>query len=226
VLRRAERATLSSFSLLVSNYALNEQAVLRAGTEPNTATMLEFQQTDRLDELLDDYDVLRRGRLPQRLLIGGSDESYSDPSRVPSGKGMFHGIMFAPYRLEGAPGSRWDEVKEQIGDRVLAQYQRYVANLNSDNIVARTMRSPLDHERDSPNSMVGGDVHGVAPFFYQTVGHRPTPDLGQYTVPGVDRLYLVGPFQHPGGGVYGAGRATAIRMFDDLGIDFGRVVAA
>ena len=81
-------------------------------------------------------------------------------------------------------------------------------------------------ERSSPNSFVNGDMHGAAPFIYQTVGHRPTPDLGQYTVPGVDRLYLVGPFMHPGGGVFGAGRATAIKMFDDFGVDFDRVVAA
>ena len=43
---------------------------------------------------------------------------------------------------------------------------------------------------------------------YQSGAHRPTPELGQYRVPGIDRLYLVGPFQHPGGGVFGAGRAT------------------
>jgi phytoene dehydrogenase-like protein len=73
--------------------------------------------------------------------------------------------------------------------------------------------------------MVRGDVHGVAPFFYQTVGHRPTSDLGQYTVPGVDRLYLVGPFMHPGGGVYGAGRATAIKMFEDLKLNFDEVAS-
>jgi hypothetical protein len=33
----------------------------------------------------------------------------------------------------------------------------------------------------------------------------------------------VGPFQHPGGGVYGAGRATAMKMFEELGIDFDKV---
>lgn len=71
--------------------------------------------------------------------------------------------------------------------------------------------------------MMRGDLHGVAPYFYQSAGHRPTPDLGQFTVPGVERLYLAGPFQHPGGGVYGAGRATAIRMFDQLGMDFSAV---
>jgi hypothetical protein len=73
--------------------------------------------------------------------------------------------------------------------------------------------------------MVRGDVHGIAPYFYQSANHRPTPDLGQYTVPGVERLYLVGPFMHPGGGVFGAGRGTAIKMFEDLGMDFERTVA-
>ncbi len=47
---------------------------------------------------------------------------------------------------------------------------------------------------------------------------------GNYTVPGLDRLYLVGPFQHPGGGVFGAGRATAMKMFEALGLDFDAAV--
>ena len=58
---------------------------------------------------------------------------------------------------------------------------------------------------------------------YQSAGHRPTPDLGQFTIPGIKNLFLAGPFQHPGGGVYGAGRATAQKMFEDLGMDFGAV---
>lgn len=44
-------------------------------------------------------------------------------------------------------------------------------------------------------------------------------------MPGVERLYLVGPFMHPGGGVYGAGRATAIKIFDDLKLNFDTVVS-
>ncbi len=46
---------------------------------------------------------------------------------------------------------------------------------------------------------------------YQSGSHRPTPELGNNTVPGLDRFYLVGPFQYPGGGVFGAGRATPRR---------------
>ena len=82
--------------------------------------------------------------------------------------------------------------------------------------------SPVDMERTSP-SFFRGDLHGIATTTYQSGSHRPTPELGQYRVPGIERLYLVGPFQHPGGGVFGAGRATAMVMAEDLGIEFDRI---
>jgi phytoene dehydrogenase-like protein len=225
VLRRAERSTLATFSLFVSHYDLKEPVRYRCGSEVNEAIMLEYLASDRLSDLLDDFHELRQGRVSERRLVAGGDESLGDPSRVPPGKGMFHGITFAPYDLAEGGAARWDDYKEEFGDLSLEAYRHFVANLGSDNIVARTVHSPLDLERSSPNSMVRGDVHGVAPFFYQTVGHRPTPDLGQYTVPGVERLYLVGPFMHPGGGVYGAGRATAMKMFEELGLDFDRTAS-
>jgi phytoene dehydrogenase-like protein len=226
VLKRAERTTLGSFSLFVSHYALREQVKFRTDAEIGSAVMLELLATSRLDELLDDFDALRRGRLTERLLLAGGDESIGDPTRAPPGRGLFHGIMFAPYQLERRSPGAWDELRDEIADRALAGYRKFAGNLTSDNIIARTVHTPLDLERSSPNTMVRGDVHGLAPFFYQTSGHRPTPDLGQYGVPGVERLYLVGPFMHPGGGVYGAGRATAIRMFEDLKLNFDKVASA
>lgn len=224
LLARAERTTLSTFSLFVSHYDLKEPLRFKAGPEVGQGIMIELLATSRLDEMLDDFDALRRGRVTKRRLIAGGDESLGDPTRVPPGCGLFHGITFAPYHLAEGGAARWDEYKEEFGNLSLDAYRQFAENLTDDNIVARSLYSPVDLERNSPNSMVGGDVHGVAPFFYQTAGHRPTPDLGQFTVPGVERLYLVGPFMHPGGGVYGAGRATAIRMFDDLKLDFDRAV--
>ena len=99
---------------------------------------------------------------------------------------------------------------------------KYVENLTQENIIAYVCDSPLDLERCS-ESFQRGDLHGAAPYIYQSGSHRPTPDLGQNTVPGVDRLYLVGPFQHPGGGVFGAGRATAMKMCEDLKINFDKI---
>jgi phytoene dehydrogenase-like protein len=225
VLKRAERTTLAAFSIMVSHYDLKERIRFKAGREIEDAIMLEFMASERLSDMLDDFDALRRGRISARVLGAGGDESIADPSRVPPGRGLFHGITFAPYDLEDGGPARWDEIREEMGDRSLRHYQRFVENLTPDNIIRRTVVTPLDHARNMPTSMLCGDVHGVAPYFYQTAGHRPTPDLAQYTVPGVERLYLVGPFMHPGGGVYGAGRATAIRMFDDLKLDFEKMAA-
>jgi phytoene dehydrogenase-like protein len=113
--------------------------------------------------------------LKQHAAFRAGDESINDPSRVPPGRGMFHGITFGP--------GRWDEIREQMGDRSLRHYQRFISNLTSDNIVARSIVTPLDHARNMPTSMVGG-------------------------------------------GVYGAGCATAIRVFDDLKLSFDKVAAA
>ncbi|MBS0611760.1 MAG: NAD(P)/FAD-dependent oxidoreductase [Proteobacteria bacterium] len=227
VLKRAERAALAPFSIMVSHYALKEKCRYYAGEEVGYATMLELVDAERLDEVVADFDDLRRGLITRRRLCAGGDESICDPTRAPPGAGIFHGITFAPYTVRDPrwAGRHWDEFKEEIGDLSLAHYRKFVSNLTSDNIIARTVVSPVDLERNSPNSMMRGDLHGVAPYFYQSAGHRPTPDLGQFTVPGVERLYLAGPFQHPGGGVYGAGRATAIRMFEQLGMDFSAVAA-
>ena len=222
--KRANRVTTSTQSLFVSHYDLKERTKYHAGERVTTATMLEYFLSDRLSDLLDDFDHLRRHRIPPRPLLGGGDETHGDPSRAPVGAGIFHAITMAPYAIEGKGAAHWDEIKEAEADRNLGFYRRFISNLTDDNILARTTWSPLDMERSSPNSFVNGDMHGCAPFLYQMGAYRPTPDLGQFGVPGADRLYLVGPFMHPGGGVFGAGRATAIRMFDDLGIDFDRVV--
>ena len=55
-------------------------------------------------------------------------------------------------------------------------------------------------------------------------GHRPTPELAQYAVPGIEALYLAGTFMHPPGGVTGGGRATAIKICEDLDIDFDNLI--
>jgi phytoene dehydrogenase-like protein len=221
VLQRAERVTQSTFSINLTHLALKEQAKLKVGNDCN-AMMTEFLDFYTMRDMELEYDKLRRGMVSPRLIAGG-DNSIFDPSRAPAGGGVFYGVNFGPYDLHDGGPAAWDAQKEEHADRALAQYRKFFTNLGDDNIIGRVVRSPLDHERDSPNSFVKGDAHGCAPFFYQSSGHRPTPDLGSLRVPGVDGLYLVGPFMHPGGGVFGAGRATAIQMMDDMNIDYDKV---
>ena len=221
VLQRAERVTPSTFSINLTHLTLKERLRLKVGNDTN-AMMTELVDFYTMRDMLLEYDKLRRGLTVPRLIAGG-DNTIFDPSRAPAGAGVFYGVNFAPYDLfDGGPAA-WDDRKEEVADAALVQYRKFYANLTDDNITGRLIRSPVDHERDSPASFLRGDIHGCAPFMYQTVAHRPTPDLGSFRVPGVDGLYLVGPFMHPGGGVFGAGRATAIQMMDDMGIDYDKV---
>ena len=92
-------------------------------------------------------------------------------------------------------------------------------------ILARHVDSPLDMSRHT-TSMRLGDVVGIAMYIYQFFGRRPTPELAQYRVPGAKGLYLSGPFMHPGGGITGGGRATAIRVMEDMGLDYTQVMTS
>jgi phytoene dehydrogenase-like protein len=122
--------------------------------------------------------------------------------------------------LQAPDGKSWDDTKQQYGEHMLRHMSKFVSNI-PDVVLQAHIDSPVDMERTSP-SFRHGDLHGIATTTYQSGAHRPTPELGQYTVPGLDRFYLVGPFQHPGGGVFGAGRATAMKMFEALGLNFDK----
>jgi phytoene dehydrogenase-like protein len=163
------------------------------------------------------FDELRYGNLAPHPLVGIGSLTQFDPSRAPAGKAIAHIWDYAPY--ERRDGHTWDEKKGEFAQRMLAHVGRYVENIGPQDVIAYHCDSPVDMERTSP-SFMRGDLHGIATSVYQSGSHRPTPDLGQFTVPGIERFYLVGPFQYPGGGVFGAGRATAMRMFEDLGLEW------
>ena len=63
---------------------------------------------------------------------------------------------------------------------------------------------------------------GCGEYLHQIGGHRPTPELAKLKVPGVERLYLTGTAINVSS-VSGAGRATAIKICEDLRIDFDRL---
>jgi phytoene dehydrogenase-like protein len=132
-----------------------------------------------------------------------------------------HAWAYVPFEVEKRPAVYWDEIKEAYADQLLERMSPFFNNLSSDLIIGRHVDTPLDMQRTSP-SFQRGDLHGIAGLQHQFGAHRPTPELGRNTVPGIDRLYLVGPFQHPGGGVFGAGRAAAMRVFDDLKMNFSQ----
>ena len=212
----AEATHITPAACITVHAALDAPLKFRT-KDPVDAVMIEMLP-DSYETLRRSFDELRYGQFMPYPMLGVGSLTNFDPSRVPAGKSIMHLWDYVPYeRPDGLP---WDTSKSAYADRMLDHMGRFVSNLG-EVIIERHVDSPVDMERTSP-SFRRGDLHGIAFTTYQSGAHRPTPELGQYTVPGVDRLYLVGPFQHPGGGVFGAGRATAIRMFDALGLDFER----
>ena len=215
VVEAAEKTELTANVVLTIHAALDEPLKFKCGDKPRSAMMIELLP-DRIDTLRGHFDDLRYGRLPKDSLIGLGSVTNIDPTRAPAGKATMHAWDYVPYEHPEGGAKAWDAKKDAFADAMLEKMSAYIENLPGA-VLKRHVDSPLDMERHS-SSFRKGDIHGVAFNLVQSGAHRPTPDLGNNTVPGVERFYLVGPFQHPGGGVFGAGRASAMRMFDDLGL--------
>ncbi|MGD8323444.1 MAG: NAD(P)/FAD-dependent oxidoreductase [Gammaproteobacteria bacterium] len=214
VVRDADATQISEIGCITVHAALEEP--LRFKADGVEAVMIELLPND-YDTIRKSFDDLRYGELSRCPLVGLGTLTMFDPSRVPAGKATMHAWDYVPF--ERADGKHWDDVKHDYVARMLTYMGKYIDNVDDSNIIAYHSDSPLDMERTS-STFRRGDLHGIASTTYQYGAHRPTPDLGQNVVPGCERLYLVGPFQHPGGGVFGAGRAAAVRACEDLGIEF------
>jgi phytoene dehydrogenase-like protein len=71
--------------------------------------------------------------------------------------------------------------------------------------------------------MHSGDIMHISSSIAQSYGNRPMGGWGQYRTP-INKLYMCGASTHPGGGVTGGGRAAALLIMEDLGIDYKKVV--
>jgi phytoene dehydrogenase-like protein len=218
VVRAAQATQTSPVACITVLAALKAPLRFKAGPHVSGA-MIELLPPS-YERLRRSFDDLRYGGFSKDPLVGLGSLTMFDASRAPQGAAELHAWDYVPY--ERPDGRSWDETKREYAERMLSHMRGFIDNLGPDNILQYHCDSPLDMERTS-SSFQRGDLHGIAPTSWQSGAHRPIPALGQLTVPGVDRLYLVGPFQHPGGGVFGAGRAAAVKLAEDLKIDLSRI---
>ncbi|HSG35306.1 MAG TPA: NAD(P)/FAD-dependent oxidoreductase [Sphingomonadaceae bacterium] len=224
IARHARRTHITDAACFTVHAALDAPLKFKAKTaqgEELSAVMYELMPAS-YEDMRRAFDELRYGNFSPTPLVGIGSLTQHDPSRCPEGKAIFHAWDYVPY--ERKDGRSWDEAKGEFAEKMIARMGDFIENV-PDVILDYHCDSPVDMERTSP-SFFRGDLHGIATTTYQSGAHRPTPELGQYRVPGVAGLYLVGPFQHPGGGVFGAGRATAQVMCEDLGVDFDSIRVA
>jgi phytoene dehydrogenase-like protein len=176
-----------------------------------------------LIEFLENFEPLRLGRVnTANPLQGGGPMAL--PGFQPDGHSVLYMTSYQPFNINRQGPEKWDEIKDDVADKLLEKMGHFYPGL-ADAVIAREVASPLDMQRWSPTTFVNGEVHGAGLQMFQTSGMRPTPELAQFAVPGCDGLYLCGPFMHPGGAIFGAGRPVAIKIMDDLDIDFDKVIA-
>ncbi|KAF5548632.1 FAD dependent oxidoreductase [Fusarium mexicanum] len=218
----AKATRLSEFTLFAIHAALERPLKFKAGPIADQ-TVMNTCCPGKLDTLLKSYDEMAQGLLPENIMIGASSISTADPSRCPPGKALLHCVVMCKADLADGGWDAWDRVKDDWAQKVFRYFAKYLKNFTPDIIRSYEVVTPRDHQSDSP-SFQRGDICGLAMSAGQMGLERPTPALAQYRVPGVQGLYLTGPFMHPGGGVWGGGRPVAMRVLQDLGIDFQRIV--
>ncbi|MCB2065678.1 MAG: NAD(P)/FAD-dependent oxidoreductase [Erythrobacter sp.] len=226
MIARAKRVKNAPYTLFKVDAALDRSAAELSSKIPEVLkeSAANCITATSLQGFLDSFEPIRRGQPnTETPLHGGGIVDF--PGLQPEGKSQLYLTSYQPYSLDRQGPARWDAIKDDVADKLIRSLDHFFPGLES-SVIAREVDSPLDMERWSPTTFVNGEVHGAGLQMFQTSGFRPTPELAQYAVPGCAGLYLCGPFMHPGGAIFGVGRPTAIKIMDDLGIDFDKVVAA
>src|SRR5256714_1129202 len=167
-----------SLAMFAAHYALSEAPRFKTESGPiESVTMGGLQSLASLSRMLSAY---REGRLdlddPVFLAI---TPTVIDPSRAPAGKHTFKLISFLPYELAEGP-QHWDQVKEQVADRLFESLAPLTTNLSEAIVMGRNVTSPLDMERRNPANW-RGSCHGGAST--PRPGGKVRPGRGASAVP-------------------------------------------
>jgi len=224
-LARAARETqLSNHGALNQQIALSEWPEFKAGNAPwYDALCIEYVQKD-VNGVRKVFDKYRYGEIPNSHLSPLTImNSRKDPSRAPSSNHcalyLYH---FAPLVLADGGLAGWEKHRDAFAEAIWEEFKSYCTNMDDSKIIARHVESPLEHHLHS-RSMMNGDIFGLGTTAGQLLGRRPIQELAQFKVPGLEALYLVGPFMHPGGTVTFGGRAVAMKMMMDAKVDLKSV---
>ena len=223
IAKAARAVKLSNHGALNQQFALSEWPKFKFGTDAlwEDVLCIEYVRKDEL-AVRKVFDQYKYGEIPTHLSPLTMMNSRKDPSRAPSADHcalyLYH---FAPRNLVDGGLEGWNQHRQDFADAIWEEFISYTTNIDASKVIARHIESPLEHHHHSA-SMVEGDIFGIGTTMGQNMGRRPIPELAQFRIPGIDSLYLVGPFMHPGGTVNFGGRATAMRMMMDWKMDLNQ----
>jgi phytoene dehydrogenase-like protein len=211
---RAAAVKLSEYGAINQQVALSERIQWIGGEAYDEAILVECMEPD-WDNFLKPFHAYRRNEFPYDTLqpLGGPQSNF-DPSRAPEGMTALYLYCFAPYETKDG----WAVDKQKAADALFNWFCKFTKNIDTSKILGRLIECPPDHSAHS-RIMRRGDIMGIAMTSDQLMGARPTPELSQYQIPGVDGLFLTGCTTHPGGLATLGGRASAMKIYQKLGID-------
>ena len=145
------------------------------------------------------------GRPPERPAAGTWVNTLWDPSQAPPGKHAMNGWFFFP-KASDLTEAEWNEVRATYNARFLELWQRHAPNMTRDNVIADSLYTPFDIEREM--GMPEGDFGHGRPKSLSALamGETPARREGRTDIAG---LYLCagnGVSAAPG---YGAFKAIA-----------------
>ena len=217
--RDLKNLKLSNYGAVGQGYALHEPPNFTAGDEVNNCFTVEFSPMP-FEKYLRNYHELELG-YPVVDMPALAQQTRFDPTRAPEGKHTIDLFHYAPHYLAEGGISRWDEIREEIADKILGTLQKQTTNMGSDNIIGRAIETPLDLTRRDAATFAGDYFHHGM-FMNQIMGNRYLQGWN-YKTP-IKKFWMCGPSCHPGGGVIGGGRAAVQPVMEDLGIDFEDVI--
>jgi phytoene dehydrogenase-like protein len=113
--------------------------------------------------------------------------------------------LYAPSRLRDGT---WEQVREQVGERLIDTLAAYAPNLR-ELMVNWSLFTPADIEERM--AMTGGNIRHIDMVASQMLAQRPLSGWSNYRTP-IANLYLCGAGTHPGGEVTGAPGHNAAHM--------------
>lgn len=123
--------------------------------------------------------------------------STYDPSVAPPGRHTLS--IFGMYAPVTPSRGTWDDLRPEIGERLIDAVTEYAPNFRSA-IIDWQLFTPLDLERRV--GLTDGNIHHLDMIPSQLFGSRPLPGWSDYRTP-IPGLWLCGAGTHPGGEVSG-----------------------
>jgi phytoene dehydrogenase-like protein len=151
------------------------------------------------------FDAAKYGAFAEEPWIELTIPSIAEPALAPQGQHVVSAyVQYAPYHLRG---TTWDAERDRLAAVTTRTISQYAPGFDS-SIVARTVITPLDLERDY--GLTGGHIFHGELSLDQWFVTRPLLGWARYRTP-IDRLYLCGSGTHPGTGLDGRSGALAAK---------------